>query len=946
MHPPKKLIEVSMPLDHINEAAIREKSIRHGHPSAIHLWWARRPLAAVRAVLFAQMVNDPGGDRGYGAYRGQTKEDAAKERERLFEILRELVEWESTNNEEILNRAREEITRSWEETCKVTGNDPRVLPSSWDPFSGGGAIPLEAQRLGLDSHGSDLNPVAVMIGKAMIEYPGRFPNRPPIGPLPRGEGQTRLNGSQSWDGISGLAEDVWRYGCWMREEALTRIGHLYPKADLPKGYGNGKATVIAWLWARTVTCPNPACGAEMPLVSSFKISTKRGVGAFIKPTIVRGESPPRIQYEVRPGVGGETEGTVGRGGARCLACDSPVSLEYLRSEGEASRMGAKLLAIVAEGERRREYLSPTEGMERLALDVNPEWEPETDLPEEALGFRVQRYGITRHRDLFSNRQLVALTTFSDLVDIARNRVIVDAKASGWTDDGTPLRDGGKEATAYGDLVAIYLAFLVDQIANHCSSNCGWNSVNSQMRSVFARHALPMVWDYAESNPFSNSSGSFNNLHERMVKGIRGLRPNGSGTCFQSDARFSDTVNNVVISTDPPYYDNIGYSDLSDFFYVWLRRSLRTIFPEMFATLLVPKEGELVANPFRHGGKTASRTFFLAGMTDAMRNLHRRVHPDYPLTLYYAFKQSEVEDGEIASGGWDTFLAAVIEAGFIITGTWPLRTEKVGRMRDIASNALASSIVLVCRRRPPAAQTISRRQFIRELESELPSAIETMIGGSTDRSPIAPVDLAQAAIGPGMAVFSRYEAVLEADGTPMAVRAALMLINKAIDEYFTEAESSMGAETRFCVDWFQQYSFRAGPFGEADVLARAKGTSVEGVHQSGVLESGGGKIRLLRVDEYSDDWNPKSDKRKSVWEACHNMIRAVRVSESIAGALLSQIPEMGEPIRQLAYRLYKVSERKRWSEEALMYNELITSWRAILEVSRETGRRVEQADLFD
>lgn len=955
---PKKLIEVALPLDDINVAAAREKSIRHGHPSTLHLWWARRPLAAARAVIFAQMVNDPGYQRELGY--GVNKKEAELKREKLFDIIRELVKWENTNNEEVLQRARDAIWESWRETCYMNRNHPEAaelfnpdkLPAFHDPFAGGGAIPLEAQRLGLESYASDLNPVAVMINKAMIEIPPKFAGQKPVGPLPAGEKQQNM--MEDWSGAKGLAEDVRRYGHWMREEAFKRIGHLYPKvkitsemvAERPdlKQYESEELTVIAWLWARTVRSPNPAYGdVDVPLVRSFVLSSKKGKEVWVEP-VIEGNN---YRFEIRMGrqPAGAIEGTVVRTGATCIMSQTAMPFKYVREEGKAGRMGERLMAVVAEGTRGRVYLSPTAEMIAVARSAQPEWKPEHALPVNPRDFKTPNYGLNTFGDLFTSRQLVALTTFSGLVHEARAKIIADAKVAGLVNDGLGLAQGGKEATAYGEAVAVYLGFVIEQVANHSSTICGWNSANTQMRSVFARQAIPMTWDYAESNVFCQSSGSFHNLFERMIKGFTALGQGVPGLACQADAAQQDISLNKVVSTDPPYYDNIGYADLSDFFYVWMRRSLRSVYPELFSTMAVPKVEELVATPYRHGSKESAETFFIDGMTRAIYNLADQAHPAFPVTIYYAFKQAETKEGGTTSTGWVTFLEAVIEAGFSIDGTWPVRTEKEGRVIGNGTNALASSIVLVCRKRLPNADTISRRDFQRQLREEMPEALEAMIGGETGHTPIAPVDLAQSAIGPGMAIYSKYIAVLNQDGTRMSVHDALILINRAISDYLNPDSGSFDADTLFCDDWFAQYGWSAGPFGDADTLARAKGTSVEGAHSAGVIESGAGKVRLLKWSEYPSDWDPRNDNRTPVWEACHQLIRALnQQGESAAGILLARMPEQGEPIRQLAYHLYTLCERKKWAEEARAYNELIGSWHAIVAASHDVGRRDEQIGL--
>lgn len=957
---PKKLIEVALPLDDINVAAAREKSIRHGHPSTLHLWWARRPLAAARAVLFAQLVNDPGYQRELGY--GVNKKEAEIKREKLFQIIRDLVKWENTNNEEVLNRAREAIWESWRETCHLNRNHPQAaelfnpekLPAFHDPFAGGGAIPLEAQRLGLESYASDLNPVAVMINKAMIEIPPKFAGQAPVGPLPEGEKQQNM--MEDWAGAKGLAEDVRRYGHWMREEAFKRIGHLYPKvkitpemaAERPdlKAYEGEELTVIAWLWARTVKSPNPAFShVDVPLASSFLLSSKKGKEAYVEPVI------ERDQYRFKVKVGTPPEdaknGTkVGRGGNfQCLISKTPIPVAEIRRQGKAGTFKQRLMAVVAEGKSGRVYLSPTEEIERIAESAEPEWKPETEINHNPRDIRTQLYGLNTYGDLFTPRQLVALATFSDLVQDARKKAAVDAENAGLTDDGQSLAQGGSGAQAYGEAIAVYLLFAINKGANLWSSITSWMSDRGAFRETFARQAIPMVWDFAEANPFSRSGGNLLTAIDKGRMAIEYLPSQSRGHVLQQDAAAQTTSQDKVVSTDPPYYDNIGYADLSDFFYVWMRRALRSIYPALFGTMAVPKAEELVATPYRHGSKDKAETFFMDGMTRAIHNLAVQAHPAFPVAIYYAFKQSETKEGSTTSTGWVTFLEAVIQAGFSIDGTWPVRTEGAGRIIAKGTNALASSIVLVCRKRETNAESISRRDFQRQLREEMPEALETMIGGETGQTPIAPVDLAQAAIGPGMAIYSKYEAVLNQDGSRMSVHDALVLINRAITEYLSPDSGSFDADTQFCSSWFEQYGWSAGQFGEADTLARAKGTSVDGVKAAGVAESGSGKVKLLKWSEYESDWDPSKDDRTPIWEACHQMIRRLNNhGESAAGELLAKMPEKGEAIRQLAYHLYTLCERKKWAEEARAYNELIGSWHAIVEASHDTGHKGEQHGL--
>lgn len=1395
---PKKLIEVALPLDDINVASAREKSIRHGHPSTLHLWWARRPLAAARAVIFAQMVNDPGGERGY--YAGKPRAQADAEREELFQIMRDLVLWENTNNADVLARARAAIHASWRETCALNKSHPQAatlfnpdaLPAFHDPFAGGGALPLEAQRLGLESFASDLNPVAVTINKAMIEIPPKFAGRAPVGPLveaERGTKKATQDAFSDWAGAKGLAEDVRRYGAWMREQAQTRIGHLYPSITVTskmiaayaintgtvgqkdiknQGFAavaeGQQLTVIAWLWARTVKSPNPAFShVDVPLASTFILSSKAGKEAYVQP-VVTGDS---YHFEVRTGTppdeakGGTTAGK--RAAFTCLMSGVPIDYKYIRAEGAAGRMGQRLMAIVAEGQRGRIYLPPLPEHEATAAQVQPTWKPDTPLHGKCR-VNVSNYGLDVYGDLFTPRQLVALTTFSDLVPEAVARIRTDALAAGMADDGRGLDAGGTGATAYAEAVGVYLGFSIDKASDYWSSICTWHSSKDLIRNTFGRQAIPMTWDYAETNPFSDSAGNASSGIDWAYKALQLMPAIAKGLATQADAQTQTVSAHKVVSTDPPYClvpdtliqtregyrriedirigddvlthtgrfakvthtfrrwysgpmqqlgvahcnavlqitpehpiygiqtapcgytmdycradcsylsqqgrcrhqafadykldwiaagqvkrhdlifqpdyvaveqaastldlrdwlpaadyleqdgclhyqkasvrsldrrtpaarqyqlptrvaispalcvlvglfaaegyaqarhdggtiqfvfhqdetalmdevkqamrtcfglssgldthtanskavrlnfyskplaqvfrawfydaqgfkrlpvwlldlpaslqketlrgywlgdgcrrprvyeastnsaalagqlrlllqrlgvvarlhvnekrmqyqsvvngaviqargpcyqiivtghtlplladivgppkkgvlhphlrrshghdwtggrllpirqattvaysgwvhnietedhsyvtaagcvhncDNIGYADLSDFFYVWLRRSLKPIFPQLYGTLAVPKAEELVATPYRHGGKDGAMVFFMNGMEHAIHQLAQQAHPAFPVTIYYAYKQSQEGDSGTVSMGWDSFLEAVLRAGFALTGTWPMRTELGNRMIGSGTNALASSIVLVCRPRDPQAETISRREFQRQLREQLPEALDTMIGGSSGQSPIAPVDLAQAAIGPGMAIYSQYAAVLNQDGTPMTVHDALVLINRQITDHLTPDAGNFDADTLFANSWFEQYGWSVGAFGEADVLARGKGTSVQGVADAGVVESGAGKVRLLRWAEYAAGWNPATDTRAPVWEATHHLIRALnQQGETAAGALLAAMPDKAEPVRQLAYHLYTLCERKKWADDARAYNELITAWHAVAAAARE------------
>ncbi|MBE0627114.1 MAG: DUF1156 domain-containing protein [Burkholderiales bacterium] len=1000
----KKLIEVALPLEAINKASAREKSIRHGHPSTLHLWWARRPLAAARAVIFSQMVDDPSvyvdvlradpklRRKAESALKARKKlwEEARalaqkakgstlsvpepgpaptldemltdQERQRLFRIIEGLVPWENTSNETVLQAAREEIWQSWRRACAENADHPRAkelfdrkkLPAFHDPFAGGGALPLEAQRLGLESYASDLNPVAVLINKAMIEIPPKFSGKPPVNPDTK---KNRDLAGRTWEGAHGLAEDVRHYGQWMRDEAEKRIGNLYPKIEVTaamakdrpdlKKYVGRKLTVIVALWARTVKSPNPAfSNVDVPLASTFMLSTKAGKEAFVEPVIQGGT----YRFSVKMGKAKDAEGAqngtkLARGANfKCLMSNAPMDHDYVRAEFQAQRSGKRMMAIVADGDRGRVYLAPTAEMEAIVLQAHSDWRPEQEMNQESSNLVSGRgYGIRYWHELFTERQLVALTTFADLVQEARERIKRDAIKLGLPDDGKALEKGGVGATAYADAIAVYLGLAVSRTTNTINAFAVWSQSREQSVNLFSRQAIPMAWDFPEVNPFAGAAGDFGATTASLSKTIS-VAVGSSAHVSQSDAQTQELSLSKVISTDPPYYNNIAYADLSDFFYVWLRRALKPTLPELFATLAVPKVEELVATPYRHGGKEKAETFFLDGMTQAMHRLAEQAHPAFPVTIYYAFKQSENEgvDGT-TNTGWETFLDAVIRAGFALTGTWPLRTERPTGVKT-GTNALASSIVLVCRKRATNAPITTRREFVAALKAELPLALAHLQAGN-----IAPVDLAQAAIGPGMAVYTRYAKVLDAEGKPLSVRDALALINETLDEALAEQEGDFDADSRFALAWFEQYGFGEGEFGVANVLAQAKNTGMNGLVEAGILESKRGKVRIFRPSELPSDWDPATDTRLTSWEIVHQLIRALEAGgEAAAAAFVTKLGAKAEVARELCYRLYTLSERKKRAAEALAYNGLVQSWPEITRLAREGGaaNAPSTGDMFD
>ena len=917
----KKLIEVALPLEKINAESAREKSIRHGHPSTLHLWWARRPLAAARAVIWASLVDDPSSHPD----KFPTEEEQNRERQRLFRILEDLVVWENSNNEQVLEAAKAEIMKS------TGGNPPELL----DPFAGGGAIPLEAQRLGLKAHAHDLNPVAVMINKAMIEIPPRFSGMAPVNPDAR---TSKM--SQAWSRAQGLAEDVRYYGEWMKQEAYKRIGHLYPKVKVPREQGGGEATVIACIWARTVKCPNPACGCEMPLASSFVLSKKKGKEAWVKP-IPNGK---RVRFEVQNGkCPKEYESyKTGRGATfKCSCCGEVTSDEYVKQEGKEGRIGSQLMAVVAEGKHGRIYCSPSDEHIFAAQIEKPENAPTGMLPDNPRWFSPPAFGMDHYDDLFTPRQLTALTTFSALVAEAQQKAEADAVAAGMANDHLSLRNGGQGAKAYGESVGVYLAFAVDKMADYQSTLCAWNPPRDGLGHTFSRQALPMLWDYAEGNPVGNSSGCFSNMLEWVAKCVTEFPASGFAEVGQFDAQRDCGLRDIMVSTDPPYYDNIGYADLSDFFYVWMRQSLKETYPELFSTMLVPKTEELIATPYRHDGSVEqAKDFFEDGMLSACKQMYLYAREDIPVTIYYAYKQSDADVDGTASSGWETMLSAVVNAGFAITGTWPVRTERSSRSISQGTNALASSIVLVCRKRPADAPQTTRRNLINALRRELRPALKKL-----QDSNIAPVDLAQSAIGPGMGVFSRFKQVLEADGTPMPVRAALKIINEEIDLYFNEQVGDMDSASRFCVDLYTQNAFNDIKYGEAEILATAKSTSIPMMASHGILHAKGGIVHLLDRSELPETVDTGES---CVWMLTQQLTQAMAKGgvEACAKIVANMFGSNGERAKDLAYRLYTIAERKNWANEAYAYNALVVSWpdiQARAAVLKEI--EPEQLDLF-
>jgi putative DNA methylase len=925
---PKKLIEVALPLPEINDASAYDKMPGIGpHPKGIHHWWARLPLPTARAVLFASVVDDPSSH----PENFPTEEMQNAERERLFGIVRELMQKKLHERPEVYAKAREEM-------LKHTGG---MLPPVLDPFAGGGSIPLEAARLGFEAHAADLNPVAVLLNKCNLELVPRWLDRPAVNP----EVKDDMFGRECRVGSRGLAEDVRYYGNLIRERAIAKIGHLYPKVKLPKEYGGREVNVIAWLWARTIKCPNPACGAQAPLVRSFWLCRKKPNYVHEKPVLEN----KNVSFTIEYGGTAEKETTSGKG-ARCLFCGQILSKAQVREA--ATNYGIKdiPLATVADIGRGRIYL-PSESVCVPVVDKPGAPTIEHDMTNDRRWFSPPLYGWPKFADLFSPRQLTAMVTLSDLVKDVRLDVLADARKAGISD---------AEADDYAKTITTFLALALDRCADFNNGLCRWTAGNQKVMNLFSRQAIPMVWDFAEANILGDSVGAWQTCEEYVAKciDVLGKSCNSEGNANQIDAAgaWGDT-RGLLVSTDPPYYDNIGYAALSDFFYVWLRRTIGDLYPDLFKTILVPKAPELTAAPERFdGNKEKAKEHFESGFRKAFTTLREKMDARFPLTVYYAFKQEDEKAGsdEDANGdekgssngvdlttGWETLLDALLGSGFQITATWPVRASQKWRMVAMGTNALASYIVLACRPRSADASQCSRREFLNEMKKELPTALKYLQQGN-----IAPVDLAQAAIGPGMAVFSRYAKVVESSGKAMTVRTALALINHTLDEVLAEQEAEFDADTRWALAWFEQHGMEEGEFGVAETLSRAKNTAVNGLVQAGIVVARSGKVRLVNRDELPADWDPSSDKRLTVWEVTQHLLRALdQHGESGAADLLRKLGgTVGESARELSYRLHKVCEKKNWSSEALAYNSLVLAWPELTKLATSAAVMMKQETL--
>jgi putative DNA methylase len=922
--PRTKLIEVALPLVAINRAAAREKSLRHGHPSTLHLWWSRKPLAICRAVLLASLLDDPSARPDLYP----TPADQARERSRLLKLVEDLVAREPATSARALRDARAAIAQA------TGGAPPRLL----DPFCGGGSVALEGQRLGLQVTASDLNPVAVLITVALLDLPARYAACPPVRP--------DQAPARSWEGAAGLAADVRYYGRWMRAEAIRRIGDLYPDAPT-SGEAAGPAAPIAWIWARTVRCANPACGLVVPLVRKWWLALHRRARTWVEPLVDRAAGT--IHFGVRSGAGKPPPATVDRQGATCLVCHAVLSFAYVRAEARAGRLGQRLLAVVAAAKRSRRYLSPTAEQEDAAGRARPHWAPRVPLPRNRRNFNTPLYGLDTFDKLFTPRQLTALATFADLVDEARARVLADARAARWCRRASSSpADAGDAAEAYAAAVATYLAFAVDRCADAWSSLAGWRHTVEATRGTFARQALPMTWDYAEANPFGPACGNWLDAGVGWIAEVLEALPAAApARVEQRDAATTAHPAGVLISTDPPYYDNVDHGGLSDYFYVWLRRSLGRIYPVLCSTVLTPKAGELVALPYRFaGGRAEAHAAFERGLRAAFERLRSAQHPEYPLTVYYAYRQVSRPSGAIgakrnghgsrahtAGGapapgtGWEALLESLVRAGFAVTGTWPVRSERGARSVALGTNALTSSIVVVCRPRLADGPTATRRQFLADLRAALPPAVAALQAAG-----LAAVDLAQAAIGPGIAVYTRYAAVVAADGRSLSVGEALQLINQELAQVLDHGDNELDGASRFCVAWFEAHGRDAGPYGEADLLARAKNTVLARLEAEQLVICRAGSVHLCQLA--AEPTSPATE--WTAWAVTERLANRLAAGGTApAAGLLAQLGSAQRATaRALAYRLYAICEQQGRAAEARHYSALVAAWP---ELEAEAGR---------
>jgi putative DNA methylase len=861
----KKLIEVALPLEAINTACRADKassrSIRN-----LHKTFAPMPSPALRAILYASFVNDPGEPRG--------------RREVLAELERLVSGDPGQPPPASVDAARKRIRASLADE-----KGPTVI----DPFCGGGSTLVEAQRLGLAAEGADISAVAVLVTKLLTEIP------------PQVEAQTAIT-EPALAGIPGFQADVRHYATWIHDRAQEELADLYPSAP------NGDP-VIAWWWARTVASPDPSVGgAQVPLVSSWQLSATRSNEAIVRPIV--SSDRRAVSFEMTSG------GTAPPPSKeQCVITGTPITFEYLRGEGAAGRLGMRLIAGISDGPHGRSYWIADEDHLSAAERARPLDPPETELPDN-LGFRVQNYGVTRWDQLFTRRQLAMLETFARLVAAIPERV--------QSDGGDPDRS---------KWIAAVLGLCLGKLAQRSSTLVAWRTrrdAKSKAEPAFGRNDLPMTWDFAEVNPFAGSVGDWNRIVELSLNAFEYIEPRGPASAvFLEDARtFVASKSNAMCVTDPPYFDAIGYSGLYDFFYIWLRRALKASHEELFSTVLSRRDTELIADPGRHNkSRTAARQYFIDGFTDTFELVRSAADPAFPTVVVYAYRES----GGQGATGWEAMLQAIVAAGLSITGTWPIHGTGRTRLRGQGSNALATYVVLVCRPRSQDAAVVGVADFIRALRSEIPMAVRVLQAAT-----IAPVDLAQAVIGPGMRVYTSYREVLDADGKSVAVGTALSHINRVLGETLDQQEADFDAPTRWAVAWYAENGFGAGDFGRADHLARAKVTSVDALRHSGIVGAEAGRVWLVGRDALAS-YDPMADSTPTVWEATQWLAWELsRHGELAAAEALQRLSVDREAVRELAYLLFSIADRSGSADEAVAYNSLVLAWPELEAISSREG----------
>ena len=882
--PKRKLIEAAIPLDAINAACKADKQKAVGTIRNLHKWFAPMPLPAWRALLFAALVDDA---------------DDERERDRLMRIIEDLMRGGAEPPPaEVLERARQEIAKSW----------PAGTPVIADPFCGGGSTLVEAQRLGCETYGSDLNPIPVVMSKLLTEL---LPPLAGMGPLHPTDGRFGLL-SGPYDGV---AADVRYYAKRASDAVKSEIGE-WLESD-----SDGIPT--AWIWARSVLCPNPACGVETVLATTWSLSKKAGAERWIEPVVDGTEisfrvSGPHGQPQAAP--------KSGRGANFvCLRCEATLDEKYIARQGLAGGLGTRMLAVIERRADQRVYRAATAQDEEIARGVpSVDHPPEVRLPANPRWFSPPLFGLATQADLYTPRQLLVLDRFASAVAASFDEI---------------RQDGGDERRAKA-IVAI-LGMVVAKLAQFNSSqvrwNTGGNNASGRPEAAFGRHDVPMTWDFVEVNPFGSAVGDFRQLTDLTIRALSYVPASGRGTVEQRDARTAlDGRRDVLIATDPPYFDQIGYADLSDYFYVWHRRALRGVFPDIFATVAAPKEGELIALGTRHGGDRArAKRYFIDGFSQVFEHLGGAQHPDVPMLIVYAFKErAKSKAGDEISPGWEAILDALVHSGAEIIGTWPINATGSTRLIGIGTNALATYVVLVCRPRERSAPRITKSELTRLLKARLAGSVAEL-----QKANIAPVDLAQVVIGPGMQVYSRHSAVIETDGSPLRVADALGLINRTLAEVLDEQEGDLDPDSRWAVTWYDDHGFDTAAFGKADQLARAKGIAVDSLVEAGIVTSGAGKVALIGRDAFREGWDPATDRRATAWEAVQYLVRSLAEGgERAAAELYARLGGLADPARELAYRLFQIAEKKGRTEEAIAYNGLVTSWSEIARLADDLPRQ--------